>query len=123
MQFAVSREYTSPLPSIPFSEPEYGIKTRLRIAGAVFGNELSKNLEQYAAIIPAEVITGVKQSVTVIFMLPELLQGVVITAYIKAVAYAFLVTVPGGALTLIFGLFVKNWNLKERGVKPGAAVA
>lgn len=89
----------------------------------MFGNQLSKNLEQYAAVIPPEVITGVKQSVTVIFLLPELLQGVVITAYIKSLDYAFLVAVPAGGLTIISGLFVKNWNLKERGVKAGGTAA
>lgn len=84
---------------------------------------MSKNLEQYAGAIPQEVIDGVKQSVTVIFMLPEILQGIVITAYVNAVDYAFVVAVPAGGLTIISALFVKNWNLKERGVKPGAAMA
>lgn len=95
----------------------------ISIAGAVFGNQLSKELAAYAAIIPPEVITGVKQSVTVIFMLPVAFQGIVIKAYIAAVDYAFLVVVPGAGITIISALFVKNYNLKERGVKPGAAVA
>jgi hypothetical protein len=69
------------------------------------------------------VITGVKQSVTVIFMLPKAFQGIVIRAYIAAVNYAFLVVVPGAGITIISAFFIKNWNLKERGVKPGAAAA
>lgn len=36
------------------------------MAGAVFGNQLGKGLEQYSSIIPAEVITGVKHSVTIL---------------------------------------------------------
>lgn len=84
------------------------------MAGAVFGNQLGKGLEQYSSIIRPEVITTVKQSVTVIFSLPEPLQRIVITAYIKTVDYAFLLNVPSAGLSLIAGLFVRNWNLKER---------
>lgn len=92
-----------------------------RIAGSVFGNQLSKNLAQYH--LPAEVVTGVRQSVTVIFQLPVFLQGIVVTAYISAIRYAFIIVVPGGGLMIIASLFVKGWNLKKRGVDPGAIVA
>ena len=94
-----------------------------RIAGAVFGNQLSKNLAQYASIIPQEAIDGVKQSVTVIFMLPSFLQQVVITAYVGALNYAFIVIVPAAGVTIVSALFVKNYNLKKRGITPGTAVA
>lgn len=55
-------------------------------------------------------------------MLPPLLQVVVIKAYIAAVDYAFLVVVPAAGFMIIAACFIKNWNLKERGVKPGMAV-
>lgn len=94
----------------------------ISIAGAVFGNQLGKNLAEWVGIIPEEAINGVKQSVTVIFQLPPLIQLIVIKAYIAAVDYAFLVVVPAGGIIIIAALFVKNYNLKERGVKPGTAV-
>jgi len=88
------------------------------IAGAVFGNQLSKNLAIYD--LPPEVVKGVKQSVTVIFQLPISLQAIVVKAYISAIRYAFIIVVPGGGVTIISALFVKGWNLKER-LQPGAA--
>lgn len=94
-----------------------------RIAGAVFGNQLGQGLAAYSGIIPEEAINGVKQSVTVIFLLPPFLQSIVVTAYVKAIDYVFIVVVPAAGITIISALFVKNWNLKERGVKPGASVA
>jgi hypothetical protein len=93
-----------------------------RIAGAVFGNQLGQNLAAYSSIIPEDAINGVKQSVTVIFLLPSFLQSIVVTAYVKAIDYVFIVTVPAAGITIISALFVKNWNLKERGIKPGTAV-
>jgi hypothetical protein len=94
-----------------------------RVAGAVFGNQLGQNLAAYSSIIPEEAIDGVKQSVTVIFLLPSFLQAIVVTAYVKAIDYAFIIAVPAAGITIISALFVKNWNLKERGLKPGTAVA
>jgi len=93
-----------------------------RIAGAVLGNQLSKNLAQYASIIPQEAIDGVKQSVTVIFMLPSFLQQIVITAYVGALNYTFIVVVPAAGVTIVSALFVKNYNLKNRGTKADTAV-
>jgi hypothetical protein len=85
----------------------------------VFGNQLSKNLAIYD--LPPDVVKGVKESVTVIFQLPVFLQAIVVKAYISAIRYAFIVVVPGGGVTIISSLFVKGWNLKERGVQSGAA--
>ncbi|KAG8794817.1 hypothetical protein FRC17_008229, partial [Serendipita sp. 399] len=56
----------------------------ISIAGAVFGNQLSKNLAEFAGVIPDELIIAVRQSVSVIFQLPALIRIVVISAYAKA---------------------------------------
>jgi hypothetical protein len=89
------------------------------IAGSVFGNQLSKNLAVYN--LSPDIVQRVKQSVTAIFQLPVPLQAVVVKAYISAIRYAFIIVVPGSGITIISSLFVKGWNLKERGVKLGAA--
>jgi hypothetical protein len=91
------------------------------IAGTVFGNQLSKNLAIYH--LSPDIVTGVKESVTVIFQLPIPLRAVVVKAYISAIRYAFIIVVPGGVITIIASLFVKDWNLKERGVEFGATTA
>ena len=56
-------------------------------------------------------------------MLPSFLQQVVITAYVGALNYAFIVIVPAAGVTIVSALFVKNYNLKKRGITPGTAVA
>lgn len=95
----------------------------ISIAGAVFGNQLGKDLGRYADQISPEVIAAVKQSVTFIFTLPTSLQDIVIDAYIKAVNYAFFMVIASGAVAIISGLFVRNWNLKQRGAMPKTAAA
>jgi hypothetical protein len=83
------------------------------IAGAVFGNQLEKQLGDTVTAIPPDVLKSVRQSVTAIFSLSEPLRGVVITAYVDSLKYAFILIVPSCAMISISGLFVKNWNLKE----------
>jgi hypothetical protein len=80
---------------------------------------LSKNLAIYN--LPPDIVKGVKQSVTAIFQLPVPLQAVVVKAYISAIRYAFIIVVPGGGITIISSLFVKGWNLKEKGLQLGEA--
>jgi hypothetical protein len=82
---------------------------------------LSKNLAVYN--LPPDIVAGVRESVTAIFQLPVPLQAVVVKAYISAIRYAFIIVVPGGIITIIASLFVKDWNLKERGVEFGGAAA
>lgn len=86
-----------------------------RISGTIFGNVLSSKLNSYNGQIPSEVISAVKQSVTVIFTLPKELQAPIVEAYIHALDYTFLYGVPAMGAALFFALFVRNWNLKERG--------
>ena len=92
----------------------------IAISGTVFGTRLTTNLAQYAGVIPAETLQAVRQSVSVIFMLPQDLQESVVKAYIAALDYTFIVIVPASGLASLFALLIRNWNLKERG---GAGVA
>jgi len=85
------------------------------IAGAIFNNQLVKELGSYATEISPDVIQAVKQSVTVIFQLPEGLQAPVVHAYVLSLDYVFIFCVPVAALTTIVSLLIKNWNMKERG--------
>lgn len=92
----------------------------IAIAGTIFGNQLGSELANSG--LPAEVINGVKQSVTVIFQLPESSRGPVVTAYIKAVDYTFILAIPACVLTSLSGLLIKNWNMKTRNAGPTMAV-
>lgn len=92
------------------------------IAGTIFNNQLVKELGAYADQIPPEILKAVKQSVTVIFQLPQELQGPVVHAYVKSLDYVFIFCVPVAVLSTVFALLIKNWNMKERGANMGAAV-
>ncbi|PVF94121.1 ABC transporter [Serendipita vermifera] len=100
-----------------------GAAVGMAIAGTVFNNQLVKTLAQYASDLSPEMITAVKQSVTVIFTLSPDKQGPVVHSYVKALVYTFIMTVPSSVLATFFGLFMKNWNLKKRGASAGAAGA
>ena len=56
-----------------------------------------------------------KQSVTAIFQLPEEQRQGVIRAYIEALEYVFVFCVPTAVLAGVAAVFVKNWNVKQRG--------
>lgn len=86
----------------------------ISMAGAVFGNQLSKNLANYSDTIPPTVVQSVKQSVSAIFSLPPQQQTLVVTAYIAAVGYVFLIAVVASGITLFAALLLKNKNIKEK---------
>jgi hypothetical protein len=87
----------------------------ISVGGTVFANQLTTNLAPYAQTLGPELIKGVRQSVTVIFSLPQQLQQPVVDAYVKSVATMYITIVPCMILAGICGMFVKNWNLKTRG--------
>ncbi|PVF94122.1 ABC transporter [Serendipita vermifera] len=91
----------------------------IAITGTVFNNQLSKTIAQYASSLSPEMITAVKQSVTVIFSLSHELQRQVVHAYVKALDYTFIMAVPVLVIMSISSLFVKNWNLKKRRKRKG----
>ncbi|QRW08982.1 major facilitator superfamily transporter [Ceratobasidium sp. AG-Ba] len=95
----------------------------IAIAGSVLANQLGKYLFLYAPDLPAGVATAVRQSVSIIFTLPQEQQEPVIRAYLKALNSVFLIGVPTGALASLSGFLVKNYNLKAMGIKAGAAAA
>jgi EmrB/QacA subfamily drug resistance transporter len=93
----------------------------IAIAGTVFNNQLVKTLAKYAGdLLTPEMISAVKQSVTVIFQLPAEYQAPVVHSYVKALDYTFILTVPASAFATFAALFIKNWNLKQRGGGMGA---
>ena len=89
------------------------------IAGTIFNNQLSKELAIYAHGLPPSVVHAVKQSVTVIFELPEETRASVVTAYIKSLDYVFILAVPACGVWALLGLMVRNWNLKRRAEETG----
>ena len=92
----------------------------IAVSGTVFGTKLTENLTQYVGVIPTETLQAVRQSVSVIFLLPQDLQESVVKAYIAALDFTFIVIVPASGLASLFALLIRNWNLKERG-GPGVA--
>ncbi|CAG7852144.1 Uncharacterized MFS-type transporter C16A3.17c [Serendipita indica DSM 11827] len=87
----------------------------IAISGTIFNNKLNTELATYASGLPPETLELVKQSVTVIFMLPKEMQGMVVHAYVKALDYVFILDIPACILATVAGAFVRNWNLKARG--------
>ncbi|CCA69357.1 related to aflatoxin efflux pump AFLT [Serendipita indica DSM 11827] len=85
------------------------------ITGALFGNELHHGLDNSQIPIPSDVIDAVRASVTVVFSLQPEIQRPVIDAYIKGLDATFLFGIPAMGLALVFSLFVRNWNMIERG--------
>jgi hypothetical protein len=88
------------------------------MAGAVFGNQLSKELASYSDTIPPQVIKDVQKSVGVIFSLPSSQQAIIVTAYIRAVDHVYLITVPSSIITILAALFIKNNSLKRKALIP-----
>ncbi|KAG8801524.1 hypothetical protein FRC17_006636 [Serendipita sp. 399] len=86
-----------------------------RLTGAIFGNELHRALNESQIHIPEDVIKAVRASVTVVFSLKPDLQGPVIDAYVKGLVATFLFGAPAMAVAMACCLFVRNWNMHERG--------
>ena len=123
---AIQAEYADEVETIPQATSLVtflqlvGGTVGIAISGTVFGTRLTTNLAQYAGVIPAETLQAVRQSVSVIFKLPQELQDSVVKAYVAALDYTFIVIVPAAALASLSALLIRNWNLKDRG-GPGAA--
>ena len=94
------------------------------ILGTVFGTKLTSNLAQNVGVIPTAILQIVRQSVSIVFMLPKALQEPIVNAYVAALSYTFIVIVPAAVLASLCALLIRNWNLKERGgVHVGAGMA
>jgi len=92
----------------------------IAIAGTIFNNQLGSELASSG--LSAQIIEGVKQSVAVVLSLPAEQRGPVITAYISAVDYTFILAIPACILTSIAAVLIKNHNLKTRSAGPTVAV-
>ncbi|CCA70689.1 probable DHA14-like major facilitator; ABC transporter [Serendipita indica DSM 11827] len=92
----------------------------ISISGAVFNNQLSKQLLKYAPTLPPELVEGVKQSVLVIFRLDPAIRTAVVHAYIKSLDYVFVVAIPACILCALFSSTIRNWNVKKRGQESRA---
>jgi hypothetical protein len=57
-----------------------------------------------------------------VFSLPPEQRGSVVTAYINAIDYTFILAIPATILTSVAAVLIKNHNLKTRG-GGGPAVA
>lgn len=87
----------------------------IAITGSIFNNQLSDGLSVYQGVIPTQILDAVKQSVTVVFSLPTEFQLPIIDVYVSALRTTFIFGVPAMGIALISAIFVRNWNLHERG--------
>jgi len=91
----------------------------ITIGAAIFGNQLATNIVKYAPDLSPEQVIAVRSSVTAIFTLPSNLQQQAIEAYSASLDRVFLIGVPAGALAAVSGLFIKNYNIRERSPTSG----
>ena len=88
----------------------------IAIAGTVFSNQLVHNLSgPIGEALGPDLVRAVRQSVTVVFNLPEQVRQPVVDAYVNAVATMFIVIVPVMGMAGIAAFMIRDWNLKERG--------
>ncbi len=77
---------------------------------------LNDYLRKYAPFAPFEIV---RQSTTIIPMLPEILRPGVIKAYTLAISKSYLPMIVAMALALFFGSFIRSHNMLKVGL-PGA---
>ncbi|OCF41607.1 major facilitator superfamily transporter [Kwoniella heveanensis CBS 569] len=81
---------------------------------------LNKEIKRLAPNVDFELV---RQSVSAIFTLPVEEQAPVIDAYIISITNSFIPIIAACALALVFGIFIRNHNMKERGGAGGAHMA
>ena len=96
----------------------------IAVAGTVFSNQLVHNLSgPIREALGPDLLRAVRQSVTVIFNLPEQLRQPVIDAYVNAIATMFIMIVPTMGVAGFMAFAVRDWNIKERGGAMGGGAA
>jgi hypothetical protein len=65
-----------------------------RIAGTIFANRLRTGIAEYTPDLDPAIAAAVRNSVSIINMLPESQKGGVIKAYSEALGYTFLLSIP-----------------------------
>jgi hypothetical protein len=93
----------------------------ISIAGTVFANNLKSNLTVYAPNLPNQLITGARQSISVIFGLPADLKHQVIIAYVRALDWVFIVGVPTMIASSLCVFLIQNHHIKHRATEGVAA--
>jgi hypothetical protein len=92
----------------------------ISIAGTVFANNLKSNITVYAPNLPTQLVTGVRQSITVIFGLPAVLRDQVVVAYVHALDWVFILGVPTMIASSLCAFLIKNHHIKSRSEEPKA---
>ncbi|KAG0708243.1 ABC transporter [Suillus ampliporus] len=85
----------------------------LSVAGTIFDNGLSTQLSRVAGLSP-DVISAVKQSVTVIDLLSSDIRQEVMDAAALGLRPIFLIPLICTALSSISSLMIRNYNIRER---------
>ncbi|KAG2074945.1 ABC transporter [Suillus decipiens] len=91
----------------------FGAIIGLSIAGAIFNNGLSTQLSRVAGLSP-EVVSAVKQSVTVIDSLPSNIRQEVMNAAVLALRPVFMMLLVFAALASVSSLMIRDHNIRER---------
>ncbi|KAG1809927.1 ABC transporter [Suillus plorans] len=91
----------------------FGAIIGLSIAGTVFDNGLNTQLSRVVGLSP-EVISAVKQSVTVIDSLPSNIRQEVMNAAALGLRPVFLIPLVCAALASVSSLMIRDYNIRER---------
>jgi len=84
----------------------------LAAAGALFANQLSRNIQNDIPSLPPSVAQQLRASVSEIQGLPASLRQEVVSAYIKSLDTVFLMGAPIGFLASVSGFFVRDYNVR-----------
>ncbi|KAJ7249526.1 major facilitator superfamily domain-containing protein [Mycena haematopus] len=90
-----------------------GLSVGVATGGALFGNELNKQLIADAPFLSEVLRQALKDSVELIFTLPQESQGAVISAYTKSLSAVFYIAIPSAVLASLSAFLVKNHVLRN----------
>lgn len=95
----------------------------ISVAGTVFANSLNSSITVYAPSLPNQLITGARQSISVIFGLPADLKHQVIIAYVRALDWVFFVGVPTMVASSLCAFLIQNHHVKQRATEGVTTLA
>lgn len=93
------------------------VSTRLSIrsiSSAVLSSELTKNLDAIVPPLSAQVKDTVRESVSIVFTLPDDIRSSVVNAYVDAVKSVFLVIVVGAAMCSLSSLLISRQRVHSK---------
>ncbi|KAG8860948.1 hypothetical protein FRB91_000144 [Serendipita sp. 411] len=91
----------------------------IAIAGSVFANQLRSSLAIYAPGLDPHIAEAIKNTLSVVSSLRPDQQAQVLMAYVKALNYVFIVSIPTSVLASLSAFLITDHNVKERGSKSG----